>query len=379
MHPTLELLFGHLQGGLLWLAADGRLKYANAHARSLGRFEVGQPLADDTLRKAAAVIASGRHDRPIQTNCLPPGGQGRLLQATVAPGLTRGEVFVLVSEAEPHGERLSLDNLMTVIRSDLTPPLEHLTQSLQLLIDGRSNAVATEEALQHGSAIVDTLRRLVDLSSLWSSDSLLANDRLEVWALLQQAWEKTRAFAQTRRVSVRLINQIAPEAMPVTYGSAFWIQRVVLESLQAALRAASPGATLDIELRQMGPRVLIVFRNSGMWPAAAREAVVLNDAQARRTDAPRRVAMPIEAKDLIGLHLCERIIRLHGGLLREEADELGLRNFLIDLPTGAPGREGDGHALDAAQAQRYAADLSALMARRRKAAGPPQPTQPAPL
>ena len=33
-----------------------------------------------------------------------------------------------------------------------------------------------------------------------------------------------------------------------------------------------PTVTLDIELRQMGPRVLIVFRNSGMWPAAARDA-----------------------------------------------------------------------------------------------------------
>ena len=379
MHPSLELMFGHLQGGLLWLSADGRLKYANAKARALGGFEAGQQLADGTLRRAVAAIGSGRHDRPIEMEYLPPAGEQRLLHATAAPALVKGDVFVFLEDAAPHGDALGLSNLMTVIRTDLTPPLEHLVQALDLLQQGRSNAVATEEAVKHGGAIVETLKRLVDLSELWTSDSLLANDRIEVWALLQQAWAQAQAFAQTRRLTVRLINQIAADALPVTYGSAFWIQRVVAESLQAALRAASPGATLDIELRQMGPRVLIVFRNSGMWPAAARQAVLLNDGQARLApNAPRRVAPPIDAKDLIGLHLSERIIRLHGGLLREEHDDLGLRNFLIDLPTGAPGRlGGDDAAMDAAQAQRYAADLSALMARRRRAQ-PVSPGQPSP-
>ena len=61
----------------------------------------------------------------------------------------------------------------------------------------------------------------------------------------------------------------------------------------------------------------------------------------------------------------------HGGLLREEKDADGLRNFLIDLPTGAPGRDVDVTALNAEQVQRYAADLAALMSRRRKAATAP--------
>lgn len=371
MHPSLELIFSHLSGGLLWLGADGRIKYANARARQLAGLEVGQQLPDGTLKKAVAVIGSGRHDRPIDMEYLPAAGEQRLLHAQAAPAMTPGDVFVFLDEAAPHGEPLALDNLMTVIRTDLTAPLERLERSLKALRDGHANATAAEEALGQAHVLVDTLKRMVDLSDLWSSDSLLANDRLEVWGLLQQAWQQTQAFAETRRVTVRLVNQIARDEMPVTYGSEFWVRRVVTESLQAALRSAQTGATIDIELRQMGPRVLIVFRNSGMWPAAARNAVMLNDAQARRPAQmrPRGGSTPaqLNAKDLIGLHLCERIIRLHGGLLREEIDELGLRNFLIDLPTGAPGRELNEAAMDAAQAQRYAADLSALMARRRKA------------
>lgn len=370
MHPSLELIFSHLAGGLLWLGTDGRIKYANARARQLAGLEVGQQLPEGTLKKAVAVIGSGRHDRPIDMEYLPSAGEKRLIHAQAAPAMTPGDVFVFLNEAAPHGEPLALDNLMTVIRTDLTAPLERLERSLKALRDGHANATAAEEALGQAHVLVDTLKRMVDLSDLWSSDSLLANDRLEVWGLLQQAWQQTQAFAETRRVTVRLVNQIAQDEMPVTYGSEFWVRRVVTESLQAALRSAQTGATIDIELRQMGPRVLIVFRNSGMWPAAARNAVMLNDAQARRpaTARPRGASTPaqLNAKDLIGLHLCERIIRLHGGLLREEIDDLGLRNFLIDLPTGAPGRELNEAAMDAAQAQRYAADLSALMARRRK-------------
>lgn len=368
MHPSLELLFGHLSGGLLWLSAAGHVRFANAMATQLTGFKAGHDLPDGTLRNAVAAIGSGRHPHPIEMEYLPPAGEQRLLHAQAAPALSAGDAFVFLDEAAPHGEPLALDNLMTVIRTDLTAPLERLERCLVALRQGQHNEEAVDDAVKQSGGIVDTLQRLVDLSTLWSSDSLLATDRLAVWSLLQQAWTHALPFAEQRRVTVRLVNQIAESSMPVTYGSEVWLHRVVTESLRAALRAASPGATLDIELRQMGPRVLIVFRNSGMWPAAARNAVVLNDANARKPGPPKpRGATAADgARDLIGLHLCERIIRLHGGLLREEQDDLGLRNFLIDLPTGAPGRDvGDAH-LDAAQAQRYAADLSALMARRRK-------------
>ncbi len=367
MHASLELLFAHLKGGLLWLAADGRVKFANAEATRLSGLKGGGTLHECTLRKAVQVIAAGKRLEPIEMEFVPQGAVDRVLHATAAPALVAGDVFVLLEAPALHGEALALDNLMTVIRSDLATPLDRLTRSLDLMRDGAINAVAAQETLEQTRGLVDTLNRMVDLSQIWSSESLLANDRLQVWALLQQAWQQAQPFAQSKRLTVRLVSLIPEAEMPVTYGSEFWIRRVVTESLQAALRAAGSGATLDIELRQMGPRVLIVFRNSGMWPAAARNAVTLHDGQARPAGRTGIHTRPVHAKDLIGLHLCERIIRLHGGLLREEVDDAGLRNFLIDLPTGAPGREGADLAMDAAQAQRYAADLAALMARRRRA------------
>lgn len=374
MHPSMELLFGHLAGGLVWLSADGRVKYSNVKGRRYTGLDNGQELHDSPLKKAVAVIASGRLERPLDMEFLFPLGEKRIFHVQVAPAMSAGDAFMFVNEAAPHGEALAMNNLMTVIRSDLTQPLDRLSRTLQSVLDGAASVDAVSDSVKNSAQVADTLRRLVDLAELWASDSLLANDRIEIWPLLQQAWAHSQAFAEARRITVRLANKIEGSDMPVTYGSEFWIRRVVTESLQAALRAAAPGATVDIELRQMGPRVLIVFRNSGMWPAASRDVVMLNDGKVAKPAAPgQRPAPPqVNAKDLIGLHLCERIIRLHGGLLREEDDD-GLRNFLIDLPTGAPGREGHDATMDAAQAQRYAADLAALMARRRKATPTPPP------
>ena len=79
----------------------------------------------------------------------------------------------------------------------------------------------------------------------------------------------------------------------------------------------------------MGPRMLIVFKNSGMWPARAEDATLLANPNAQpAVDGKRKhqsTSAP-NAKDLIGFHLCQRILSLHGGQLHEDEED-GLRNL----------------------------------------------------
>ena len=209
--------------------------------------------------------------------------------------------------------------------------------------------------------LTQVLDRLIDLASVWGSESLAANDRIELWPLLQQAWARVEPLARARNLKARFTAQGPKSQLAAIYGSEPWLLRVFVECLEAAIRAARPGGMLDIEHRQMGPRALVVLRDSGAF-VAARAGATPMESGAPRTNAGTSAAR-LASRDLIGLKLCQQIVAQHGGQLREEHDD-GQRNFLIDLPTGAPFRT-EVSAADIAQAQAYARDLAALMARRR--------------
>ena len=68
----------------------------------------------------------------------------------------------------------------------------------------------------------------------------------------------------------------------------------------------------------------------------------------------------------IGLPLAQRILELHGGMLRLRTDTDGLTEVTIQVPTGAPHQ--NLQRADMEQARKYAEDLARLMATRRTTA-----------
>ena len=64
----------------------------------------------------------------------------------------------------------------------------------------------------------------------------------------------------------------------------------------------------------------------------------------------------------IGLALARRIVELHGGNVSVHGEAEFGSTFVIELPTGAPGKEDT--QLNIEQAKRYAADMSRLLKRR---------------
>ncbi len=160
--------------------------------------------------------------------------------------------------------------------------------------------------------------------------------------------------------------------MATLYGSSTWLRRVFQECLETGIRNTPRAGTLDIEHRQLGPRAVVLSAAGAVSAGAtpAKGAGKLAGARPAARSAERVVAPTMHAREQIGLKLCQHIVGLHGGQLREEEED-GLRNFVIDLPTGAPHRN-DTTALDIAQAQQYAKDLAALMTRQRRKATAPQ-------
>ncbi len=357
MHSSLTELLENLKSGLLWVQRDGVVRYANADAAGRTGLAIGRKVYDPDLAQAVAATVAGQEARLV-TAVGPSSAQGsRLneLKCRVIPGLARDDAFVLIGADTSAATGSSFDNLMQVIRADLAEPLREAGNALQLA-RGHQGGHEIDPLLDGVQEMMRVLDRLVDLAQLWGNGALVANDRIELWPLLQSVWSETEPLAISRSIKVRFRAQTEADSLATLYGSEHWLRRVFLECLESAVRSSVRGATLEIEHRQMGPRALIVFRDCGMF--APRAGIDMP----RGSKAPMPTPRP-SARDQIGLKLCQHIISLHGGELREEQDG-GERNFLVELPTGAP-HHAENAGMDMAQAQQYAKDLAALMARAR--------------
>ena len=364
MHATLSELLENLQPGMLWVSRDGLVRFSNAQAAAKMRLNSGSRLQEPTLINAVNGTVIEQTSRTV-TICGQPTGPGEPvpeLRCKVLPGLSRDDAMVLVTDSADEHAVVGFDNLMMVIRSDLRDPLSALTQSLVMARNDR-DVHSLDTLCDQVDEVVQVLSKLIDLASVWGSESLVGNDRIELWPLLQQAWAMVEPLARARNLKARFTAQGPKTQLAAIYGSEHWLKRVFVECLEAAVRAARPGGSLEIEHRQMGPRALIVLRDSGAFVAAREESTPMETVSSSKGRGKSEAGARLASRDLIGLKLCQQIVAQHGGQLREEHDD-GQRNFLIDLPTGAPFRN-EAVDMDIAQAQVYARDLAALMARRR--------------
>lgn len=357
MHASLVELLENMRTGLLWVSKDGVVRYANGDAGTRTGLVPGRKLYDPDLARTVAQAVAAKGPQQVTALGAPrqPGGAIPELACRVIPGFTADDAFVLIGQEDDGDPHEALANLMMVIRSDLTEPLAQARDALALVRHGESDPHAADALAGELDDLLGTLGRLVDLASVWGSSSLLANDRIELWDLLKDVWREVEPLALDRHLKVRFRAHGTNDRSTAVYGSREWIRRVFLECMDAAVRAAPRGDVVEIEHRQIGPRAMVVFRDCGAFARSGGE-----DMPTAGAGTAHKVQ---RAREQISLKLCRHVVALHGGALREETED-GQRNFLIDLPTGAPHRE-DTTQLDIAQAQQYAKDLAALMARAR--------------
>jgi len=370
MHASVVELFENVKPGLLWVTLEGLVRYANADASARTGLGIGHRLGDLGLTQAVVDVISRGEPRAVTATRLrrQDGPLRGGLKCRVIPGLAGDDAFILLAAEDGQDEETGFDNLMQAIRTEVRDPLRQVKAALALS-ESRGDANAEQLAMHDGvQQLLGVVDRLVELATLWHTEAMLANDRIELWPLLQQVWGEVEPLALQRGVQVRFRPQAEVSSLVTLYGSERWLGRVFRECLEAAVRSTRRGGVIDIEHRQLGPRALVVFRDCGVWATrqASNDDVALPlDTQASALQAP--------IEDLIGLRLCKRIVLLHGGRLREE-HEGGTRNFLIELPTGAP-HHMEQAQLAMAQAQIYAQDLAALM-KRAAAAKAPQASTP---
>ena len=360
MHATLNELLEHSQHGLLWVGQDGTIRHINTQGGQRTGLALGRKLFDPDLKRALVEVITSRTPMVVKAiGAAPrPGAAPAELNCRVLPGLAKDDAFVVVLSDASDSGGAAFDNLMQVIRTDLRDPLRLAQQAVSGALKtgvAHDMKVAGEQV----DGLMKVVKKLVDLAAVWRSDALMATDRIELWPLLQQCWAEVEPLAQQRSVTARLQVEGELSNLAVLYGSEQWLKRVFQECLEMAVRGVPAGGGLEIEHRQMGGRAIIMLRDVGVFSQEDVKGVELTGGPAKPgAAAPKRAV-----GEAIGLQLAQHIISLHGGQLREE-DEGGLHTFVIDLPTGAP-HQFDSSQLDIAQAQQYAKDLAALMARAR--------------
>lgn len=353
MPNRIDALLDQIDQGLLCAGRDGAVRRANAEAACATGLSAGMRLPDDALLQAVADTVIHRVPRSAVLSGLPatPNGPTPQIHCRVLPGLGEDEAFVLLGERSDRPQ-LEPETLLRLMHDDLLRPLARVQQALAAagqVPDGPAVAVLADELVE----LLGALEQLVALGGLWQRRLPPQHERVELVALLHQAWAEVEPVARGRGVQVRFRVPAGSAGQAAVYGRADWLRRVLQECLLAALRATAPHGQLRVELRQNGSLAGLVFRDTAMFSAEA---------------AP---GGPAGAPQALSWQLCRRILALHGGQMHAE-DGSGVRNFMVELPTGAPFQPENG-GLDAAQAQQYARDLAALMARARRQAGADRP------
>lgn len=353
MHASMSELLENLKPGLIWVGADGVVRHVNRSGSRHTGLRAGQRVADPALARAVIAAALDHVERHLR---LAPTAAGEGLDGPdcrVLPGPDGDDAFVLVeARGEPDGAAQA-DTLLRAVRRDLRDPLRTARVALEVARQAEpspdGNGLELQALLDRVDDLLHVADKLFELASLWDSASLAADDRIELWTLLQQVWCEVEPLAIGRQVRVRFTTDVQARELATLYGSERWIRRVFVECLHGAVRLAPPGGEIEVEHVQAGPRARIVLRDCVLYSR----------------DVPR-------GADAIGQQLCRQVLARHGGRLLEERDG-ARRHLVIELPTGAP-HHGDDAALAIAQAQHYARDLAALMGRARQPARQPART-----
>lgn len=333
-HTAFTELFERVRGGLLWVQADGSIRHASADARRRTALRAGDVLDDAALRRAVQFAARGGQSR----STLYTDGEV-LIACRVIPGFDAGDAFVLFAEEpRPDAAAESSEVVLRAADRSLREPLAQAQEALALWCDdGDPHAQATLAA--EVETLLGRVERLCDLGRLWSGEDEPAEERLELWPLLQQAWSQVEPQAIDKRVGLRFRCVGDRAALVALYGQKPWLLRALVECLSAAVAATPDDAQLLVEQRQIGTRAVLRFRQRAMF-----------------ADAPAHGA------DVITLTLCRQVLALHGGTLAPDPIE---GDWVLELPTGAP-VQATAPELGIAQAQVYARDLAALMNRSRR-------------
>jgi len=367
-NPLLTLL-DFVSSPILLFNPEGRVVFSNQAAKQMTCRPALMLGSDPNVLSLVKDLANGKPvlHLNMRVDALSDNGVARL-QCVCAPRPIAGLVAMSVTEvavdtgestadtAAKPSERLSLQQIMELIKADLEQPIQRVL----------NHTPPEGEPAEGVRQLKGRLERLLDLVNVFGDDVLIGDERMLLPDMVRGIAQELSPL--TRSMNVTFIIEGERDDLPPVYGSSRLMRRALYECLHNAIQharsdvAQGQAVAVGIHFRASGKHLLVAIEQMGAVTAAALAQHAAGIFRPTKDKGGGAEVQPLRLQ--IGLPLTQRILQLHGGRLRIEEDTADGLSVKLEVPTGAPLR--NTHHLDMLQAQIYAEDLSKLMARTRQ-------------
>ncbi len=356
MNDAFRLMFDHVKSGVVWVQRDGIVRYANKAAVQMTPVMLGRAMMDPVAERTVKAAGQDMLQLPFSFEMTTQEAHPDTIRAVVMGAPVGKDLMVVMNNvSQERWYSQALENLIGYVEAEMAQPIGALANKLPRLaslLDGHSSPHELDILVQEASELSTKLGKLRDLVSVFGESAIQRDERILLPQLLSKALAEVRGLANDRNITVAASG--LDDDLPAVYGSAHWLGRAMSEYLMQSIRTAQPGGLIELTVQSVGTRVMVRARNQGLF---------VSNHTRRSAFAPFGVGdtrSPSDKRQGIGLALSQRILEQHGGSVRIEDDADGV-DFVLEIPAGAPASQDA--QLSVEQAQRYARDMSLLMAR----------------
>lgn len=221
------------------------------------------------------------------------------------------------------------DRLLRVASHDLRNPLAAISGLSGFLLDDHSRAPQDKEIIltiqQAAGRMTNLLNDLLDLSALDEGRLALRSEPINLSALVRDMVQLHRMRADEKYISLGTPAAMADDLW--TSGDLSMLQRVVENLLSNALKFTQPGGSVSMGCEVTGDRVLLHVDDNG-------PGIPVEDADRLYREFGRTRNQPTggESSTGLGLSICMRLVKAHGGTISHANRPEGGTRFTVALP-----------------------------------------------
>jgi len=321
VNTEIERLFGYRREELMGRSVDILVpeRLRGQHGRHRDSFA----RAPETRRMFAGRDLFGRRrdgtEFPVEVGLNP---------IHTSEGLFVLAVIVDISERK-RMDRLK-DEFVSTVSHELRTPLTSISGSLGLLIGGAAGKLAEPAARlltiaqTNSQRLIRLINDILDIEKMESGQIVFHFKRVDARALVEQALEANRGYADGFKVRLRL-NPAAPPAE--VYADPDRLAQVATNLLSNAIKFSPADGEVEVAIDKRGDMVRLSVRDHGPGiPAEFKPRIFEKFAQADATDARQKGGTGL------GLSIVRQIVARLGGKVGFEDAQGGGTVFHVDLP-----------------------------------------------